>query len=150
MAADLDAMSGDVAGLIDYRRHHGGMSYAPPRRNAICELHVNGDKYEFRGWHISGGPGGREGVLIASDITKQILHPDDAVTVFPDIATGGRCATCYSTDRAVVIGPICPDDWHDGPHETHWRRIAILTTALTAAAAALLALFLFTIGVLHA
>ncbi|GAS94401.1 short-chain dehydrogenase/reductase SDR [Mycolicibacterium canariasense] len=143
MAADLGALSGDVAGLIDYRRHRGGMIRADATPIQLGRTYVT---VKF----VPPDPAATRMIneLVPRRPEDRILHPDDAVAVFPDIATGGRCGTCYSTDRAVVIGLICPDDWHDGPHETHWRRIAIQTFALIVAAVWLLALFLLTIGVI--
>ncbi|MCV7255662.1 hypothetical protein H7J86_26205 [Mycobacterium hackensackense] len=142
---------GDCAALLEYRRTATGMRTIEPHR----PFGPVGHSYLSITCSIT--PPTRTKVRDLEDLVayqesrdraRQILHPSDAVTVFPDIATGGRCGTCYSTERTVVIGPICPDEFHDGPRETHWRRIAIQAIAIAATLISLLALFLLTIGVL--
>lgn len=85
--------------------------------------------------------------LVLADL-RGVLHPSDAADVFPDIATGERCGTCYSNDRLIEIGYSCPDEWHDGPIDSDWRRIAAYISGIAVIGVWLLALFLYAAGVI--
>lgn len=128
---DLGELSGDVAGLIGYRRHANGMSYAPPRVGRAY-LAVT---CEIRGY--SGDP---VVALPAKFYPDAHNEPEPAPT----------CDTCGSTDPATIEGlPYCPNDFHYPTTESDWRRIATYITGIAIIGAWLLCLFLYAAGVIN-
>ena len=126
MTADLDELSGDVAGLIGYRRHANGMSYAPPRIGRAC-------------------------IVITCHAPGLVSLP---AKFWPDIdelepEPAPSCTTCGSTDPATIEGlPYCPNDFHYPTTESDWRRIAAYIAGIAIIGAWLLSLFLYAAGVI--
>ncbi|MBX9919331.1 MAG: hypothetical protein K2Y33_05800 [Mycolicibacterium frederiksbergense] len=124
---ELHALSGDVAGLIGYRRHANGMSYAPPRVGRAC-------------------------IVITCQAPGLVSLP---AKFWPDIdelepEPAPSCGTCGSTDPDTIEGlPYCPNEYHYPAHPAAWRRIAGYAIAVLICAAWLLSLFLYIAGVIQ-
>lgn len=126
MAADLDELSGDVAGLIGYRRNENGMSYAPPRIGRACIV-ITCQTPGLASLPAKFWP----------DIDE--LEPDPAPS----------CTTCGSTDPETIEGlPYCPNEYHYPAQPAAWRRITGYAIAVLICAAWLLSLFLYAAGVI--
>lgn len=124
---ELGALSGDVAGLIGYRRNAKGMSYAPPRvgRDCIvitCTARGLSDDYRTQ-----------------TERFTPHLMPEPSPT----------CDTCGSTDPETIEGlPYCPNEYHYPAQPAAWRRITGYAIAVLICAAWLLSLFLYAAGVI--
>lgn len=126
MAADLGELSGDVAGLIGYRRHANGMSYAPPRVGRAC-------------------------IVITCQAPGVVSLP---AQFWPDIdelepESAPSCGTCGSTDPDTIEGlPYCPNEYHYPAQPAAWRRIAAYIAGIAVIGVWLLCLFLYAAGVI--
>lgn len=124
---DLGELSGDVAGLIGYRRHANGMSYAPPRVGRAC-------------------------IVITCQAPGVVSLP---AQFWPDIdelepESAPSCGTCGSTDPDTIEGlPYCPNEYHYPAQPAAWHRIAGYAIAVLICAAWLLSLFLYAAGVIN-
>lgn len=131
MAADLGELSGDVAGLIGYRRHTTGMSYAPSRV---------GRAYLAVTCEVRGYGGDPIIALPAKFYPDAHNEPEPAPT----------CTTCGSTDPDTIEGlRYCPNEYHYPVQPAAWRRIAGYAIAVLICAAWLLSLFLYIAGVIQ-
>lgn len=112
MAAELDPLSGDVAGLIDYRRTPAGMVHTTSRPGCV---HL-----EFR--------------IIPPTAEQHQVWRQLELDLNRAGMLGPHCPTCWSPNPHIMVGPsVCPDSFHDPePEDDWWKRMTWRVFAILA------------------